>query len=441
MTQINSHPAKQTPNSIEIDGVGKQYRLGMVGTGTLAHDLNRWWAITRGKPDPYLKVGQVNQRDAAAGGDQYVWALRDVSFSVKSGEAVGIIGANGAGKSTLLKLLSRVTAPSAGVIRMRGRIASLLEVGTGFHRELSGSENVYLNGAIMGLTRAEVTERIGEIFEFAGVARYADTPIKRYSTGMKVRLAFAVAAHLEPDILIVDEVLAVGDAEFQRKAIGKMREVAAGVGRTVLFVSHDMEAIARLCNRGIVLDRGGVAFDGPAPEAIQRYAALNFGKPKNTTLAERTDRKGLGSARYTSIGLFDGSDNPVAHAEPGRPLTIRCAISADGPRDVYASVAFRDSNGAPFMLMSGWARHTPLRIDDGSVVEFKLDALGLAEGKYLIDLQMNDTGGGNVIQDQIDAAATVAVQGKDYFRTGQVSTMFRERYHQDFELAVVQPKS
>lgn len=424
-------------HSIEVEGVGKQYRLGLVGTGTLSHDLNRWWASVRGRPDPYLKVGERNARDAA-GASEYVWALRDVSFAVRSGEAVGIIGANGAGKSTLLKLLSRVTAPSTGVLRLRGRVASLLEVGTGFHRELTGRENVFLNGTIMGLTRGEVEARLDEIFDFAGVARYADTPVKRYSTGMTVRLAFAVAAHLDPDVLIVDEVLAVGDAEFQRKAIGKMRDVAGEVGRTVLFVSHNMEAIARLCSRAIVLDQGSVAFDGPAAEGIRRYAALNFGKPGAIPLVERTDRKGLGRARFTSVRLLDGAGNPVAHASPGKPLVIRCGLRADGPREVYASLAVRDSDGAPFTILSGWARNRPLRIDGELAVDFRLDAVGLAAGKYIVDLQVNDTGGGDVIQDAIDAAATLEVVGRDYFATGQTATQFRSRYHQPFDVSLAE---
>ena len=258
-------------NAIEFDQVGKLYRLGQVGTGTLSHDLNRWWQ-TRilGREDPYLRVGETNDR-ARKGNSDFVWALRDISFNVAEGEVVGIIGKNGAGKSTLLKLLSCVTAPTTGEIRTRGRIASLLEVGTGFHQEMTGRENIYMNGTIMGMTRAEINAKLDAIVDFAGVERYLDTPVKRYSSGMTVRLGFAVAAFLEPEILVVDEVLAVGDAEFQKKAIGKMQDVSRGEGRTVLFVSHNMAAVRSLCQRGIVLENGGMVFDGTAEEAVERY--------------------------------------------------------------------------------------------------------------------------------------------------------------------------
>ncbi|MBA3987179.1 MAG: ABC transporter ATP-binding protein, partial [Flavobacteriales bacterium] len=220
---------------LKAENISKQYRLGTVGTGTLSHDLNRWWHAVRGKDDPYLQVGGVNDRSEKATED-YVWALRDINFEVQEGEVLGIIGKNGAGKSTLLKILSRVTSPTTGEIKTRGRIASLLEVGTGFHPELTGKENIFLNGAILGMTRTEIRSKIDEIISFSGCEMYIDTPVKRYSSGMRVRLAFAVAAHLEPDILVIDEVLAVGDAEFQKKAIGKMQDISKGEGRTVLFV-------------------------------------------------------------------------------------------------------------------------------------------------------------------------------------------------------------
>ena len=260
-------------NAIEFDHVGKLYQLGSVGTGTLSHDLNRWWQtrILR-REDPYLKVGEVNDR-ATKGSSDFVWALKDISFNVEEGEVVGIIGKNGAGKSTLLKLLSQVTAPTTGEIRAWGRIASLLEVGTGFHQEMTGRENIYMNGAIMGMTRAEIHSKLDDIVDFAGVSRYLDTPVKRYSSGMTVRLGFAVAAFLEPEILVVDEVLAVGDAEFQKKAIGKMQDVSKGEGRTVLFVSHNMAAVRSLCTRGILLEKGEVVFDGTIDDAIHRYMA------------------------------------------------------------------------------------------------------------------------------------------------------------------------
>lgn len=261
--------------AISFDNVGKMYRLGRVGTGTLSHDLNRWWttAILR-KEDPYLKIGETNDR-SKKGSSEYVWALRDISFKVEQGDVVGIIGKNGAGKSTLLKLLSRITSPTTGSIRYQGRIASLLEVGTGFHPEMTGRENIYMNGSIMGMTKKEITRKLDEIVDFAGVERYLDTPVKRYSSGMTVRLGFAVAAFLEPEILVVDEVLTVGDAEFQKKAIGKMNDVAHSEGRTVLFVSHNMAAVKNLCTRGVVLQNGQLAFDGSTEQAIDYYLKKN----------------------------------------------------------------------------------------------------------------------------------------------------------------------
>lgn len=268
--------------AIEFNHVGKQYRLGLVSTRTLSHDLNRWWhtAILK-QEDPYLRIGEVNDRTTAANHSQYVWALRDIDFKVEQGDVVGIIGKNGAGKSTLLKLLSKVTGPTVGTIRARGRIGALLEVGTGFHPEMTGRENIYMNGAIMGMSKAEVSRKLDEIIDFSGCERYIDTPVKRYSSGMTVRLGFAVAAHLDPEILVVDEVLAVGDAEFQKKAIGKMQEVSQGEGRTVLFVSHNMASVKALCKHGILLENGGIKGHGIISEVVDSYLQVdNLGHDK-----------------------------------------------------------------------------------------------------------------------------------------------------------------
>jgi lipopolysaccharide transport system ATP-binding protein len=254
---------------ISVEHVSKVYRLGEIGTGTLAHDVNRWWCRLRGKEDPYSTLEEVNERHR--GGDsEYIHALDDVSFQVNRGEVLGLIGRNGAGKSTLLKILSRITAPTKGEIKVRGRIASLLEVGTGFNPEMTGRENIYLNGAILGMRKREIDRKLDEIIEFAGVERYIETPVKRYSSGMYVRLAFAVAAHLEPEILIVDEVLAVGDAEFQKKCLGKMKDVA-GHGRTVLFVSHNLGAIRSLCSRAILINQGQICSDGEPARVLRTY--------------------------------------------------------------------------------------------------------------------------------------------------------------------------
>ncbi|MGC4057575.1 MAG: ABC transporter ATP-binding protein [Chitinophagaceae bacterium] len=260
--------------AIKVEGLGKLYRLGEVGTGTISHDLNRWVARMRGKEDPFAKIGEDNDR-TSKGTSDYVWALKDVNFEVKQGEVLGIIGRNGAGKSTLLKLLSKVTKPTTGRININGRIASLLEVGTGFHPEMTGRENIFLNGAIMGMTKREISSKFDEIVAFAGVERYVDTPVKRYSSGMYVRLAFAVAAHLEPEILIVDEVLAVGDAEFQKKCLGKMKDVSLNDGRTVLFVSHNMGAISSLCDESIFMKNGTIGHIGATPDIVKHY--LNYG--------------------------------------------------------------------------------------------------------------------------------------------------------------------
>ncbi|MDP5081409.1 MAG: ABC transporter ATP-binding protein [Winogradskyella sp.] len=255
---------------LKVENISKHYRLGNVGTGTLKDDFKRWTYKLRGKEDPFLKIGEANDR-SSAGKSDYVWALRDINFEVRRGEVLGVIGKNGAGKSTLLKLLSRVTSPTTGTIKSKGRIASLFEVGTGFHPEMTGRENIYLNGAILGMTKVEIKRKEDEIIIFSGCERYIDTPVKRYSSGMRVRLAFAVAAHLEPDILVIDEVLAVGDVEFQKKAVGKMQDISRGEGRTVLFVSHNMAAVKSLCTRAIVLEHGCVVFEGNIDEAVDFY--------------------------------------------------------------------------------------------------------------------------------------------------------------------------
>lgn len=290
---------------IQVENLSKQYRLGQVGTGTIKDDLKRWWHRIRGKEDPFLTIGESNDR-SQKGNSEYVWALKDINFSVQPGEVLGIIGRNGAGKSTLLKILSRVTEPTTGRIAMRGRVASLLEVGTGFHPDLTGRENIYLNGAILGMTKKEITRKFDEIVDFAGVERYIDTPVKRYSSGMHVRLGFAVAAHLEPEILIVDEVLAVGDADFQKKCLGKMKSVSTNEGRTVLFVSHNLTAVRSLCDKGLVLENGTMAFDGIVAQAIDHYL-----KKGNTETAKHwawQDAPGTALARLTGITIEGESD-------------------------------------------------------------------------------------------------------------------------------------
>ena len=298
---------------IRFENVGKLYRLGTVGTGTLSHDLRRWWitSVMR-KEDPYLKIGETNDR-STKGSSDYVYALKDINLEVQEGDVLGIIGKNGAGKSTMLKLLSRVTAPTTGKIYTKGRIASLLEVGTGFHPELTGRENIYMNGSILGMKKHEIDRKLDEIIEFSGCERYIDTPVKRYSSGMMVRLGFAVAAHLDPEILVVDEVLAVGDAEFQKKAIGKMQEVSKGLGRTVLFVSHNMSAIRKLCHQGIIIENGKISFIGSSNDSVDKYISSTIdNSPMELFFKGGCDTKDI---EFLSV-CFNKRKNNFASNEP-----------------------------------------------------------------------------------------------------------------------------
>lgn len=300
---------------IKVQDLSKQYRLGQVGTGTIVQDLNRWWHSLRGKEDPYLKIGEENDR-SKKGESDLVWVLKNINFEVRRGDVLGIIGKNGAGKSTLLKILSRITAPTSGDIKVKGRIASLLEVGTGFHPELTGRENIFLNGAILGMTKAEIRNRFDEIVAFSGIERYIDTPVKRYSSGMYVRLAFAVAAHLESEILIVDEVLAVGDAEFQKKCIGKMKDVS-GQGRTVLFVSHNMPSIRLLCNKCLYLERGVIKNIGETDTIIAEYLSggmINTNKEANR-IPEDLSLYNTGEAKFKSVCIVNLKDQMVKELE------------------------------------------------------------------------------------------------------------------------------
>ena len=307
--------------AIKAENISKQYRLGEIGTGTISHDLNRWWHKVRGKEDPFLKIGESNDR-SQKGESDYVWSLKDINFEINQGDAVGIIGRNGAGKSTLLKLLSKVTKPTTGQFKVNGRIASLLEVGTGFHPEMTGRENIYLNGAILGMRRSEITCKFDEIVDFAGIERYIDTPVKRYSSGMYVRLAFAVAAHLESEILIVDEVLAVGDAEFQNKCLGKMGDVSRGEGRTVLFVSHNMNAIQKLCKVGLYLNSGEKLYFGDIDRSIKLYNGLEINKKSHKFF----DFDINSSVQIIEAKLYDGNLAESANLQVNESFEVRLTI-------------------------------------------------------------------------------------------------------------------
>lgn len=322
--------------ALKAENISKQYRLGQVGTGTLTHDLNRFWHKVRGKEDPYLKIGDSNDR-ATKGNSDYVWSLRDINFEIEQGDAVGIIGRNGAGKSTLLKLLSKVTKPTSGKIYTNGRIASLLEVGTGFNPEMTGRENIYLNGAILGMTHKEIKRKFDEIVDFSGVERYIDTPVKRYSSGMYVRLAFAVAAHLESEILIVDEVLAVGDAEFQKKCLGKMGDVTKGEGRTILFVSHNMAAIQTLCNKGILLEQGHLKLSGEINKVISAYLSTN--NINSNEIVPNTDK----TAYLNGLKLIsNGKSGVICGAELTFEFEI---ISKEALSDIIVGIGINDNMG------------------------------------------------------------------------------------------------
>ncbi len=424
-----------TQVAISVEHLSKQYRLGLIGTGTLSHDLNRWWHRVWGKEDPYLKVSETNDHQAISE-SQYVWALRDINFSVRQGEVVGIIGSNGAGKSTLLKILSQVTAPTEGVFKARGRIASLLEVGTGFHKELTGRENIFLNGAILGMTKAEIKSKLDEIIAFSGVERYVDTPVKRYSSGMKVRLAFAVAAHLEPEILIVDEVLAVGDAAFQKKAIGKLQEVSHGQGRTVLFVSHNMGAVTRLCNRGIVLKHGQVFFEGSTETAVHTYADINAAS-SHMPVASRTDREGLGDFRFEAVHIEDEHHQEVGEIRTGSRMFIHARIASKTnlkDRKVYAAVCFRDALGTRLFTLSTSLFGKQISLDDSTLLTFELNRMPLSEGEYLCDLYIAEGRGDTLVQDYLQRAFKVTVFGNDYFNSGDPQPRGLDKFYVDFQV-------
>ena len=376
--------------AIEFQGVGKQYRLGRVGTGTLQHDLNRFWQTTiLGKEDPYLKIGEVNDRSEKAHSD-YVWALKDINFKVEQGDVVGIIGKNGAGKSTLLKLLSHITSPTTGDIYYRGRIASLLEVGTGFHGELTGKENIYMNGAVLGMTKHEIRRKLDDIIEFAGVEKYIDTPVKRYSSGMTVRLGFAVAAFLEPEILVVDEVLTVGDAEFQKRAIGKMDDVAKG-GRTVLFVSHNMASVRSLCKSGIVLRDGMLNFQGTADEAVDQYLKGYADDYDNLPISEipRTDKTN-DYIRFTNIEFLNEDNQPIT-PHSGRFLRIRLTLMVNKPSTgVYISVGFRTMLGDPLLSLQTSMTHEDFDFSSGEHHAcIDIPKLPLTDGEYRLGMWCN----------------------------------------------------
>ncbi|MBP1841351.1 ABC transporter ATP-binding protein [Formosa algae] len=413
---------------LKAENISKQYRLGLIGTGTISHDLNRWWHQVRGKEDPYLKIGEVNNR-STKGDSAYAWALRDINFEVQQGEVLGIIGKNGAGKSTLLKILSRVTSPSTGEIKTRGRIASLLEVGTGFHPELTGRENIYLNGAILGMTKAEIKAKEDEIIAFSGCERYVDTPVKRYSSGMRVRLAFAVAAFLEPDILVIDEVLAVGDAEFQKKAIGKMQDISQSDGRTVLFVSHNMAAVKNLCTRAIVLEHGQTVFEGDVDEAINYY--LNS-KEDVIAIKDIKNRKGNGVVKASEVIVYGAGKN--TKPQSGQPFYIKFELEnykGYTSKDIQFDIRIDDGVGQRIAWLSTTLLDENLHNEVINTITFQIDKLNLNKGLYhcTIYIQVENT-----VSDWIQNAFSFEVVEGDFYGFGKIVPQNQSKLLMDFKV-------
>jgi len=408
--------------AIKFENISKQYRLGLVGTGTISHDLNRWWYKVRGKEDPYLKIGEVNDRAEKAYSD-YVWALKDITFDVKQGEVLGIIGKNGAGKSTLLKILSRVTSPTTGIIKAKGRIASLLEVGTGFHPEMTGRENIYMNGSIMGMTKAEITRKFDEIVQFAGVEKYIDTPVKRYSSGMTVRLGFAIAAYLEPEILVVDEVLAVGDAEFQKKAIGKMQDVSRSEGRTVLFVSHNMGAVKSLCNRGVILKNGTIDYIGNIDETIEKYLILNTSDIYE--IESSTNRSGTGDVIFAGFHIENNNGNKIDTVMTGEDITFVFTLKTKKKdiADIDVGFSLHDAYDDPLTNLYSSYQNKAFTFDNSTqyhTVKCKINNFPF--GSQSIILRGLIRSKGDILDWPQKPLGSFHVEHGDFYRTGKVRT-------------------
>ena len=405
--------------ALRVEGLGKQYHIG--GTQERYKTLRE--TLTDAFVAPFRRAGKLllGQATGAAELDETIWALRDVSFEVKNGEVIGIIGRNGAGKSTLLKILSRITEPTEGYAEIHGRVGTLLEVGTGFHPELTGSENIYLNGAILGMKRGEIERKFDEIVAFAEVEKFIDTPVKHYSSGMYLRLAFAVAAHLEPEILIVDEVLAVGDTSFQEKCLGKMQNVA-GQGRTVLFVSHNMGAISNLCHRVILLSAGEIIGSGPSEEMVGVYLK-SVRDSKGICLAVRQDHAGSGEVRIEEIWMEDGTGKRIDSVRSGDDLTLvfryRCRKGWESPNTLFKFM-LRGANGADLALCStGYAENMYPVLRGEGLIRCRIPRLPLAEGEYLISHKIG-TAGENF--DSMQDSFVVRVLWGDYFGSGTVYT-------------------
>ena len=416
--------------AIEFNHISKQYRLGLVSTKTLTSDLNRWWQMNvLRKEDPYLKVGETNDRSKKALSD-FVWALKDIDFKVEQGDVVGIIGKNGAGKSTLLKLLSNVTAPTTGTIRARGRIASLLEVGTGFHGEMTGRENIYMNGAILGMTKQEIAAKLDEIVDFSGCERYIDTPVKRYSSGMMVRLGFAVAAHLDPEILVVDEVLAVGDAEFQKKAIGKMKDVSKGEGRTVLFVSHNMTSVRHLCNTGVLLENGLVRYAGTIESTIDEYL-INKNTLNTDDLMERFSNVTIPKTYIRGVRFIGAMGNEINAAMSGEPLKIEVEFHNGLQKDLNVNIGIYDSVGEKRLhLSTEYVNHDKKVLNQDGKVVFSFLKCPLPGGQYILNFTV--WGDGERL-DWVRDMVKLSVSDGDFYHCGKIPSAAENHILLDYD--------
>ena len=400
---------------IKIENLSKQYRLGLVGTGTLSHDLRRWWHLVRGKEDPYLKIGDVNDR-STKGSSDYIWALKDINFEVRQGEILGIIGKNGAGKSTLLKIFSRITAPTTGTIEYKGRIGSLLEVGTGFHLELTGRENIFVNGAVLGMRKSEILRKFDAIVDFSGCERYIDTPVKRYSSGMTVRLGFAVAAFLEPEILVIDEVLAVGDAEFQKKALGKMQEVSTKDGRTVLFVSHNMSAIQNLCSQVILINNGKIILIGDKDTTVEEYLKTNHDTRILDMDFSTRNRQGVGNILFKKVSFM----NKLIKLGADLQISIYVANNVDQIfRGIKLEIGIDNNMGIRVAHLSSRTLNKEIQLGSKEECEIllKIEELPLVSGQYSITLYCEADG---QIQDWIKNAVYFNIENSDFYLTGKL---------------------
>lgn len=406
---------------LKAENISKQYRLGTVGSGTLSDDLKRLWFSIRGKQDPFLKVGSVNDRGSKATGD-YIWALQDINFEVYNGEVLGIIGKNGAGKSTLLKLLSRVTSPTTGTIKSKGRIASLLEIGTGFHPELTGRENIFMNGAILGMTKNEIKRKLDEIITFSGCEMYIDTPVKRYSSGMTVRLGFAVAAHLEPEILVVDEVLAVGDAEFQKKAIGKMQDLSKGEGSTVIFVSHNMASIQNLCSRVVLMNNGTIEKIGNTENVIAYYLEKFRNTSVSAALNERKDRNGTQKLKFLDYWFENETGKKIGCLQSGRNQFMCLEMintTSEKIENIRISVGIDDNQSRRITLLDSELVSCNILFEpkENKEVKISLPNLPLQGGQYFFTLFASENGD---VADWVTNAGSFEVEYGDFFNTGRV---------------------